>query len=60
MCYYTLRGFILETLEVDKVEEHAPWEAQRLFNSSLRSFDQLYILFVSAEELAKGHLLLKE
>jgi len=47
MC--TLHSFILETLEVDEVEEHVPWEAQRLFNGPTLEF-QLCILFVSAVE----------
>jgi len=47
MC--TLRSFILETLEVDEVEEHVPWEAQNYLMAHF-GVSTLY-LFVSAVEL---------
>jgi len=56
MCNLYIHSFILETLEV---EEHVPWEAQRLFNGPLWNFSsvsQLWNLLYST----KGHLLHKE
>jgi len=46
VCKYhcTLCSFILETFEVDEVEEHAPSEAQRLFNGPLWSFSSVFYL----------------
>jgi len=49
-------------LEVDEVEEHAPWEAQRSFNGPLWSFSSVFYLSQLWNLLysTKGHLFHKE